>query len=365
MSSLHALVNAPYPDCPSAGYEWLRFGRLLESDTTATIEAAKPAHSLNPYCLSDDDYGKFKRHHSALAFWEEAKAAGLELDTTHVHLHPGRFIETFRKCGWLSRDEMIQLFPMTEMRESGHAWVSEGVSILPRTIDAYLVDLNKRARKYGITTPQRMAAFYANAMVETQWFGKLHENSTTARYAPWDGRGFLQLTWPDNYIKYWRFIGKTVDQKLADDLHAAAKQADTQHTNVPLTDTVIRVPAEMQSWREQLASTTNPYQAADSAGAYWVWSGAAEDADTAPVDVRASESVHDNATAYYTSQGAGNVAATVNAGHRVTNYSSVNGIVARFQAYTTCQVVLLDATAFPDASGKPQSTPEGYASRHP
>ena len=128
MSSLHALVNAPYPDCPSAGYEWLRFGRLLESDTTATIEAAKPAHSLNPYCLSDDDYGKFKRHHSALAFWEEAKAAGLELDTTHVHLHPGRFIETFRKCGWLSESELTQMLPTSIMREASHdQWVSDPV----------------------------------------------------------------------------------------------------------------------------------------------------------------------------------------------------------------------------------------------
>ena len=93
-----------------------------------TDPAAKPAHILNPYCLSDDDYGKFKRHHSALAFWEEAKAAGLELDTTHVHLHPGRFIETFRKCGWLSESELTQMLPTSIMREASHdQWVSDPV----------------------------------------------------------------------------------------------------------------------------------------------------------------------------------------------------------------------------------------------
>ena len=489
---LYTLAATLYPDCPSAGYEWLRFGRVLGTDTTATTEnwqrvcyngeagavgyidlaaaditklsdadfpfwrgwqtveetsgiyqadgicdvatlqdllhipvanddghsegdppdfvttvttpqvAEQLRHLVCKYnsewdasdldtryarlrekgrpLESDDAWKAFVAHVNKLAF-----GSGIGLPRSVWHVHPLQFIEHYRRCGWLSRNELIQLFPMTAMRESGHAWVSEGVTIPPPTIVAYRVDLNKAARKYGITTPLRMAAFYANAMVETQWFGTLIEvvqkkkrmvngqpvmvngkavmEESPPRYAPWIGRGFLQLTWPDNYVRYWRFAGKTVAQKLADDLHAAAKQADTQHTNAPLAALEAQVPAEMGDWRRNVATVT--FDATDSAGAYWAWSGAAEDADTAPVNVRASEAVHGNAMTYYTSQGAGHVAATVNVGHRVTNYSSVNGIVARFQAYATCQVVLLDATAFPDASGKPQSTAEGYAPRRP
>ena len=175
-------MNAPYPDCPSAGYEWLRFGRLLESDTTATIEAAKPAHSLNPYCLSDDDYGKFKRHHSALAFWEEAKAAGLELDTTHVHLHPGRFIETFRKCGWLSESEFTQLLPTSIMREASHdQWVSDPVTLTGRrqaTIQKNRIELNKSLipRSVKKMRPQRGAFFFRLRRI-AQYCGTLESTS--------------------------------------------------------------------------------------------------------------------------------------------------------------------------------------------
>jgi hypothetical protein len=70
---------------------------------------------------------------------------------------------------------MIQLFPKTAMRESGHAWMSEPVNPNLDIFEKSKVNLNKTARKYGIVTPRRMAAFYANAMVETQWFNALRE----------------------------------------------------------------------------------------------------------------------------------------------------------------------------------------------
>jgi hypothetical protein len=35
---LYRLSTALYPDCPSAGLEWLRFGRVLGSDTTTRNE---------------------------------------------------------------------------------------------------------------------------------------------------------------------------------------------------------------------------------------------------------------------------------------------------------------------------------------
>src|SRR5690606_33016128 len=35
---LYRLATALYPDCPSAGFEYLRFGRILGPDTTARVE---------------------------------------------------------------------------------------------------------------------------------------------------------------------------------------------------------------------------------------------------------------------------------------------------------------------------------------
>ena len=71
-----------------------------------------------------------------------------------------------------------------------------------------LLSLNRSLRKYLIDTPKRMSAFFGNALQETQWLSKLHEDNSTMWYYTWDGRGFLQLTGPDNYVYYFDFIGR-------------------------------------------------------------------------------------------------------------------------------------------------------------
>ncbi len=95
------------------------------------------------------------------------------------------------------------------------------------------------------------------------------------------------------------------------------------------------------------------------------WSHAAIHADTEPVNLRAFKTVDGQSKVYYTCQGMGCVAATVNVGQPSANYAHINGIVARFQAYTTGQVVLLDTPTFPDAQGQPQPLPENYQPRRP
>ncbi|PLZ04372.1 hypothetical protein CY652_01525 [Burkholderia sp. WAC0059] len=57
--------------------------------------------------------------------------------------------------------------------------------------------------------------------------------------------------------------------------------------------------------------------------------------------------------AYYTNDAFGLVAATVNAGSPSESLKSVNGLVARFQAYTSAQMTLLDMPMFPDSDGFP------------
>ena len=338
-----------------------------------TDPAAKPAHILNPYCLSDDDYGKFKRHHSALAFWEEAKAAGLELDTTHVHLHPGRFIETFRKCGWLSESEFTQLLPTSIMREASHdQWVSDPVTLTGRrqaTIQKNRIELNKSLRKYSIApSPLRMAAFFGNATEETQWFGKLYEDNATAWYRPWDGRGFLQLTGPGNYIKYWRFRGRAISPALESELNTAAAKARGENKNDALQDGKhLGLTVQMITWRDQLLDATF-IDASDSAGAYWAWTASAAFADQPPVMERETQVVGHDTFVYYSCESFGQVAATVNFGSPVKDIkkiAKVNGIVARYQAYANALMVLADRVVFLDAQDQSKTDPEEYVPRRP
>lgn len=326
-----------------------------------TKETPPGAGMLAGTYLRTEDFPKFQQHAEAMCFWEEAN---LGIPAQHWHFHPREFIRVFRQCGWLSTDEMYQLFPMTAMRKSGSGWVSEGVGVSKSAIANYHAELNKACRRYGIVTPLRMAAFYANAMQETMWFATLHEDNSAARYWPWDGRGFLQLTWPSNYIKYWRFVGKNVDEDLAKKLDAAQQRADSERTSAALDDSSLHVPINVQNWRDDVGNGRHVAVSADSTGAYWAWSHASQYADMEPANQRtAKPATGAGSHTYYTSAGMGNVAATVNVGHPSTHYASVNGIVARFQAYNTCEVVLMDTPVFPGSSRS--NEPQDYKPRQP
>ncbi|MBE1161897.1 M23 family metallopeptidase [Dyella acidiphila] len=355
--------------------EWEKASFATRWQWLTTETPADGGPLAGPY-LHKQDFPKFQAHGEALCFWEDAK---LGIDANHWHFHPTEFIRMFRRCGWLSLNEMIQLFPMTAVRPSKGAWVSEPVIAPVATIENYRVELNKACRRYGIVTPLRMAAFYANAMQETTWFTSIYENNPTARYWPWDGRGFLQLTWPHNYIKYWRYIGNALDENFAETLNTAAKQANTQRSNTPLEAIESQVSAtKMKKWRRELGDDTRLDLSTDCACAYWAWTHAAPFADTKPFNILKSITAEDHTQAYvkgrtrlkatvhyYTSTGMGNVAATVNIGHPSTIYKSVNGVVARFQAYNICQALLLDTPNFPNIHGLMNSVPEGYMPRRP
>ncbi|CAG9232789.1 conserved hypothetical protein [Paraburkholderia tropica] len=328
-----------------------------------------PASVLLPMCLSPQAYQKFRLHHAKLSFWEDAQAAGLQLDKVHYHFHPRLFVETFRRCGWLSESELVQMLPMSALRRAGSGWVSEAVTYpataernVQRTRDA----LNKALRKYGISSSRlRMAAFFGNATEETQWFQKLHEEALTQRYYPWDGRGFLQLTWPANYFRYWEFRGRQIDKSLKDEMDRAQREANSTGTNAPLQDS--RHPgltAQMRQWREDVHDTLFP-DPSDSAGAYWAWTSAAQFADQQPMFQRRTQNVNHTAHVYYSCESFGQVAATVNFGSPTTNASSianVNGIVMRYQAYVNALFVLDDYRLFPRAQGQ-NELPEGFERR--
>jgi hypothetical protein len=319
-----------------------------------------------------DGYNKFLGFLKKFQFLDQTSLGGGQ---KFWFFHPLAFIRHFRKCGWLSGNEMFQMFPKAAMRPAAnHQWISEKVTPHAQNLEKFRVELNKAARRYVIVTPPRMAAFYANTMQETIWFGSIEEGlnkKDPQRYIPWHGRGFLQLTWPKNYITYWRFIGKQVSDDLEKTLDTAAHKANKDRTNASLVAAEVHVPGEMKRWRA--FTGTNETQASDSAGAYWAWSLCAQSADQSTPNVMAVQTAQiaaghgqsqSRTVIYYTNDAFGLVAATVNAGSPSKSFKAVNGIVARFQAYTVAQIVFLDFPMFPDVNGVVQPTPQDHTPRH-
>jgi murein DD-endopeptidase MepM/ murein hydrolase activator NlpD len=315
------------------------------------------------------DYAKFINRMESIQFWDKTPfKAGQRL----WQFHPLQFIRHFRKCGWLSKSELIQTLPMSVMRPIRHGqWVSETVPLSPgrqANIDSTYVELNATLRKFNIApNPWRMAAFLANTLVETTYFLSLYEKNPAAWYYPWDGRGFLQLTGPDNYFKYWQFLGREVPTSLKKELGDAAAKAREQNSNRVLQDAAHpQLTPEMIQWRADVSDSRG--ESAVTAGAYWAWTEAARYADRSPNWTRCVQQVTNEkkARVYYRSNGFGQVAAVVNFGHSVESagvVDKVNGIVARFQSYTHAAAVLTDNGNFPDAEKQLQGMPDGFERR--
>jgi len=165
-----------------------------------------------------EKYDEFAAHIKALTIpWEEKT----KLPDSVWHLQSKEFITAWRKCGWLSENEFKQLLPSHAIRtgtyrdthnneRTGVLWEDVRTNLgNPRaTIPPHRISLNKTLRKYGLNSPMRMVAFFGNSVQETSWLSSFVEGSgNSAWYAPWYGRGLLQLTHPENYINYWRWAG--------------------------------------------------------------------------------------------------------------------------------------------------------------
>ncbi|KUY84335.1 peptidoglycan DD-metalloendopeptidase family protein [Burkholderia sp. RF4-BP95] len=320
----------------------------------------KLPHDALPTALAAEDFDTLTAHIEALAFWEDIQTPDLPSAAECWHLPPKAIIEHLRKCTWLSKAEMQQLLPMHIVRKDGHGqhhW--EPVPHNGRTdaiIQRYRVELNKSLRKYGITTPSRIAAFFAQATVESDWFRSLEEGSgrNAALHNGWYGRGFLQLTAPhgnlnhgnNNYYNYFRWRGRAP---------------------IPIPPT-----SQTLQWRQDVAN--NPDDAAQSAGFYWTkfqfssssphaTETALQYADELHPNVRHSVSVVHGQQVYYSNETARRTAAMVNIPGAVYGHYSVNGLTDRYSAYANALVVLTDTPSFPDAHGVAKEWPENFQRR--
>ena len=233
--------------------EWSRVGL---SDRYLWLKSPHEALS-NP--LSDTDFSTLMEHARVLGFWEDIVDVDLPPAEQCWHLPPAAFLGQLRTCGWFSKAEFKQVLPMEVLREGPqHAMYYEPVpDITGSFLEHNLLPLNRSLRKYLINTPNRISAFFGNALEETRWFHALYEDNSTEWYYPWDGRGFLQLTGPDNYIYYWDFIGRgpQISQQTRKKLHDAYKaaSADRKHARSHIGDAVSGVTPEMIGWRASVA----------------------------------------------------------------------------------------------------------------
>ncbi|MFD1561949.1 hypothetical protein ACFSHT_40925, partial [Paraburkholderia silviterrae] len=84
--------------------------------------------------------------------------------------HPLAFIRHFRKCGWLSKDEFKQIYPDRRYRRNQQPSPDQLRS-------TYLGPLNIAVRKFGLTSPARLAHFLGQGAVESAWLASMQETS--------------------------------------------------------------------------------------------------------------------------------------------------------------------------------------------
>jgi len=392
---LYRLATALYPDCPSAGFEYLRFGRILGPDTTTRVEnwqlirysdtavgyinLADPAHQIS--VLSDADFpilwqrleegeaaspadgianvarltellnlpaepaapslsapadfaardndanvaailrsfickhpsewdasdlearyaalrqpGKplhadsawqaFKEHVEAMAFWPQTGIT----ERSVWHFHPLQFVQHYRRCGWLSHDELAQTLPnhpgytgTGAVRTALNAGLITLRTARQRTA-SHVVSLNNCMRKYGISNNRvRQTQFLAQVMLETDKWQTMVEygrGATNARlpmtqyYAAFYGRGIMQLTWAGNYASYgsYRSFGNHNGAYTDARITATSTHYWDDPTERDAQGRIIRVVGAPQTWSPRYDPETisqSQHDACDSGGFYW------------------------------------------------------------------------------------------------
>ncbi|SCB36765.1 hypothetical protein [Cupriavidus alkaliphilus] len=317
--------------------------------------------------VSEDSWQRFKKQAQKLAFWQNTG-----LPRAVWHFHPLQFIHHMRRALWLSVDELRQAVPARMLRGLG-AGIPEKIVYEPaqgtagKLIAEHCKQLNVMWRKYGVTTRKRVAAFLGNSVQETVWLSTLIEIGGEKNwYAPWYGRGGLQLTHPGNYIGYWKFRGRSIDAKLSSQLLAAHEKSGTLRSNLPLFGVEPSIPPHVKRWRNDIAR--EPYDAADSAGYYWLVNRADEEADKYAASTQRAFHIHFSSPlrkresfVFYENVSFRRVACIVNLpGHLSRENPSLNGLVDRYHAYAYAQVLLFDHPTFPDRAGVLRLKPDDY-----
>jgi len=252
--------------------------------SAATIDARwgwlKTSSEENPTPLSDEDFTKFKAHASVLCFWDGL--AGLP--TAPWRFHPLRFIEGFRRSGWLSRRELTQLLPRAGLKDFAGTWKAAS----DRIDGIGHIHLDRVFRKYGFVNTQRQTAFLAQVYIETGCLALLEEvghakqqrrrNGTLywpqpmmEYYAAFYGRGLMQLTWAGTYADYGAYRAFRDHQGAYADTRITA--TSTHDWAAPTRDAHQNLVRTQRRWSPRFdpdVIATDRYNACDSGAFFWL-----------------------------------------------------------------------------------------------
>lgn len=189
---------------------------------------------------------------------------------------------------------------------------------------------------------------YVNTFTDPATHEKKKRNTW---YYPWYGRGFLQLTSPNNYFDYWTFRGReypaSLKETLSDAYHDLYQHKEKRYHNTSLLDEKNPdLTINVLAWRDDVAN--HSYDPSDSAGYYWILTNMAGFADEDHILEKHSIS----GISYYRSNVFWKASAIVNAPAQVTDreYRGLNGFDSRCCAYGYALDVLSE-TRFSDSNG--------------
>jgi len=204
---------------------WMVFKARSEWDPSYHEERYKDLNDASGFFGKQKDavpdgYARFTDFLNKIQFLDKTPLAGQQL----WFFHPLAFIRHFRRCGWLTANELASTLPKyLSYSESNGMYRAENnskLSVMNGTIasarvSAYAKSISETMRKYGFANSGiRQAHFLAQILLETdKWrtaveygVGKLNQKQpATEYYAAFYGRGCLQLTWAENYAAYGRF----------------------------------------------------------------------------------------------------------------------------------------------------------------
>ncbi|WP_176048850.1 M23 family metallopeptidase [Paraburkholderia kururiensis] len=136
------------------------------------------------YHGSRKGYEDFLKYLKELQFWD---VTGLPAGQKLWFFHPLAFIRHFRKCGWLSLQEQIQLLPRKSISDAGGhiSWVESKKRFVDGNDDSrgqspkhMWLALNHMFKKYGFNSDLRKAHFLAQVLKETGALCSTRENGS-------------------------------------------------------------------------------------------------------------------------------------------------------------------------------------------
>ena len=154
------------------------------------------AEELMAFADDPQAFPRLQAHLNALSF----AALPANYLAADWRFHPREFVRQMRKCGWLSAPELTSCMP----RHSPAGLVP--VATARARIATWGVSINQMARKFLLDSRLRMTHLLAQIWTETGYLRLTREaGADDARYAPYIGRGLIQITWQDKYEDYNAF----------------------------------------------------------------------------------------------------------------------------------------------------------------